>query len=168
VTPGRAAFRPALAGTLAAVAQALATDADGWWIIGSAAVALHGADAGDVHDVDLLVDRAIVGPLVRRLGLTPLTLPPHPLFRSAVFARWLGLPRPVEIMAGLAVAAGDGWQDVRLRSRQRVAIDGASLFVPEADELLRLLHLFGRPKDRVRAAALARQGWGQEGRAGLG
>ena len=27
-----------------------------WWIIGSGAVVLHGAEAGDVHDIDVLID----------------------------------------------------------------------------------------------------------------
>ncbi len=148
---------PPLRATLRAVAVAMADVPDGWWIIGSAAVALHGGDAGRVRDVDLLVDANIVGGLLSRLGIRPMAMAPDPLFHSAVFARWDGLPLPVEVMAGFRVAVQDAWRDVTLLSRRRIMVDGSAMFVPEREELLELLRLFGRPKDLIRAEALARR-----------
>jgi hypothetical protein len=49
---------PRVAAALADVAQLLRPARHPWWIIGSGAVVLHGADAGDVHDIDVLIDRA--------------------------------------------------------------------------------------------------------------
>jgi len=48
------ALDPALTAPLAAVAAAASEAAGHWWVIGSAAAALHGAEAGLVGDVDLL------------------------------------------------------------------------------------------------------------------
>jgi hypothetical protein len=48
---------PELGETLARVADALAEARQPWWIIGSAAVALHGADV-TVGDVDVLLGEA--------------------------------------------------------------------------------------------------------------
>ncbi|MGR6327530.1 hypothetical protein ACU5AX_00525 [Sphingomonas sp. XXL09] len=151
------AMPPPLRATLCAVAAAMAADPDGWWIIGSAAVALHGGDAGRVRDVDLLVDANIVGGLLSRLGIRPMAMAPDPLFHSAVFARWDGLPLPVEVMAGFCVAVQNTWHDVTPISRQRIMVDGSTVFVPEREELLALLRLFGRPKDLARAGSLARR-----------
>ncbi|MCP3734563.1 hypothetical protein M9979_06705 [Sphingomonas sp. RP10(2022)] len=125
-----------------------------WWIIGSAAVALHGADAGHVHDVDLLVGHDDARRLFARLNIAPLTMAPDPLFRSALFARWSAPPVPVEIMAGFAVASGETWSPVWPQSRRAVRIGEAVLYVPERGELIALLRRFGRPKDQLRAAAL--------------
>ena len=46
---------PSLRQSLAMLAGAVADAADDWWIIGSSAVALHGANVQRVRDVDLLM-----------------------------------------------------------------------------------------------------------------
>lgn len=44
---------PALSASLSAIGSVMAEAHDPWWIIASAAVALHGADPGHVSDVDV-------------------------------------------------------------------------------------------------------------------
>ncbi|WP_343528295.1 hypothetical protein [Sphingomonas sp.] len=151
---------PELRATLHHVARAMAVFPEGWWIIGSAAMALHGVEAGRVNDIDLLVDQRLATAVLDRLGIAPLVLPPDPLFRSAVFARWEGAAVPVEIMAGFQLCVGGAWYPVEPHSRERIMIDDDGLFVPDRPELLSLFRLFGRPKDAPRIAALERAGAG--------
>jgi hypothetical protein len=77
------------------------------------------------------------------------------LFRSELFGRWRSGELEVEVMAGLHVRARGGWREVRPQGRVAVPVGGASLFVPPHGELVDILRGFGRPKDLVRAAALA-------------
>ena len=145
---------PSLIKTLAAVADAMSPALRPWWVIGSAAVALHGADAGKVGDVDILVDPSDADALFRRLGVAALDLLPHPLFRSERFARWAVHPLPVEMMAGFAIATTGGWQRLEPATRHGIAVDGRIIHVPAREELIAILGRIGRPKDVARAAAL--------------
>jgi hypothetical protein len=145
---------PVVAATLADVAQLMRPARHPWWIIGSGAVALHGAEAGDVHDIDVLIDRADAPAVLTAAGLTPLTMPPDPLLRSDIFAVWPGADVPVEIMAGFAIAGLQGWWPVQPETREAIAVRDTTLFVPARSELVALLHRMGRPKDLRRAAAL--------------
>lgn len=129
-----------------------------WWIIASAAVALHGADAGAVHDVDLLVDPADAERLLARPDFVRRPSGGDARFRSAIFGRWATLPVPVELMAGFEVATPQGWQPVAPTTRIAVALGGATLYVPGRVELAAQFALFGRAKDRARLAALAALG----------
>lgn len=145
---------PELCGTLRSVAGVMASFPEGWTIIGSAAMVLHGIDAGPVHDVDLLVEPWLADAVLDRMGLVPLLLPPDPLFRSTAFARWEQPLLPVEVMAGLHVAVAGRWQPVELCTRKSFDIAGQRLFVPEVRELLELFRLLDRPKDGPRIRAL--------------
>lgn len=148
-----AALTPALAATLVAVADVLADAREPWWVIGSAAVALHGGRT-DVRDVDVLLSIADASPVAARVGRTPQAGSAHPLFRSESFFAWTAPPLAVEFMAGFAVARGGEWVPVVPRTREGVAVGGASVFVPARDEMRALLASFGRPKDRERLATL--------------
>lgn len=125
------------------------------FVIGSAAVCLVGADI-EVADLDILttVDDA------RRLEQVWQSRRLHDylpsdggLFRSR-FARYAFTAMPVEIMGGLEVCVEDAWQPVRIDESR--PLDGYSvrLRLPSPAELRRVLHLFGRDKDRRRAAVL--------------
>ncbi|MCI1142925.1 hypothetical protein MOP88_12530 [Sphingomonas sp. WKB10] len=103
---------PTVAAALADVAQLMRPARHPWWIIGSGAVVLHGAEAGDVHDIDVLIDPADAPAVLAAAGVAPLTMPPDPLFRSDIFAVWQGADVPVEIMAGFAIAGPQGWSPV--------------------------------------------------------
>ena len=135
-----------LSATLAQVATALADAREPWWVIGSAAVVLHGGGT-TVADVDLLLSRDDAEMLLRRWSLDPL-IASDALFGSAVFARTTATPLPVEIMSGLKV------RDVAVNLTTREVVAGIA--VPARGELIRLLRQFGRPKDLARAALLER------------
>ena len=120
-----------------------------WWVIGSAAVALHGA-ATSVADIDLLLDIDDAAAVFEAMGVPALPGRPDGRFRSDVFGRCTATPLAIELMAGLHLRRNDGWVPVALETR--VARHG--VFVPARAELAALLRRFGRDKDLGRAAAL--------------
>jgi hypothetical protein len=131
-------------------AEAAAQARDPWWIIGSAAVTLHGAHVPDIKDVDLLMTASDAEEVLLSLGLRSRPPTSSTLFRSSVFGTWSAPPLPVEIMGDLSLATSDGWCPVRPNTREAVTVDGHQLFVPSAGELIAMLRSFGRPKDLVR------------------
>jgi hypothetical protein len=139
--------------TLARVAAAMAQAGarDHWWIIGSAAVVLHGVDTS-VADVDLLLSPADAERLLAVWPGAVATGTASERFRSHPYARLDGAPLPVEIMAGLEVCVDGMWQAVRPVTR---AARG-EVVVPGRAEMVDILQMFGREKDLRRAAALVR------------
>lgn len=125
-----------------------------WWIIGSAAVALHGRDPGGIADIDVMLGEADAEALLEPRAILPEAKPPHPQFHSRWFARWDGTPVPTEFMAGFELLERGIWTPVTFATRERVELDGRALFVPSRDELRALFLRFGRGKDLQRAAAL--------------
>lgn len=126
-----------------------------WCLIGSAAARLVGA-AVDVADVDVLVSRADAEVLAARWADRRDTA--HApgdghRFRSR-FARFRFPGLPVEVMGGLELNQGGGWQPVAPGRLVLVGVRGIAVPVPALDEQVRLFESFGRDKDRVRAAAL--------------
>ena len=148
------ALRPELRQSLAMTAEATAQARDPWWIIGSAAVALHGADVPDIKDIDVLMTAADAEKVLRRLGLPSRPPTSSTLFRSSAFGTWGAPPLPVEIMGDFSLATSAGWRAVRPETREVVTVDGKRLFVPAAAELIALLRSFGRPKDLIRIRLL--------------
>jgi hypothetical protein len=140
--------------TLIAVADRLHGTRHDWWIISSAAVALHGGDPGAVGDVDILLDPRDVPVVFAALGLPLDPGQGTTLFRSEWFGTWRGAPLPVELFAGFASCEGGVWNAVLPKTRQAVTVGGAALYVPERRELKAMLLRFGRPKDLARAATL--------------
>ena len=147
-----------LRATLLMVAEAMAPARQPWWIVSSAAVALHGADPGQIGDVDVLFDPSDAPPLLKALGLSAEPGQGSDQFRSAVFARWTDPPLPVEFFADFHLHEAGEWRPVLLVTRDFVAVDGAALPVPSREELRALLQRFGRAKDHARAAALSASG----------
>jgi hypothetical protein len=143
-------LRQSLERTAALVAEA----SDPWWIIGSAAVLLHGGDVGGVKDIDLMMSSRDAESFLRRAGVEPRCGKASDRFRSTVFGTWSGPPVPVEVFGGFELATGGRWRPVVLTTRQAVSIGHSSVFVPSAAELARLLQSFGRPKDLERAALI--------------
>ena len=139
-----------VATALAAVAAVMRDARDPWWVIGSAAVVLHGA-VTDVADIDLLASEEDAADLVSRLGLRAERLDPHPLFRSRIFALWPRSDRTVEIMGGFAICEGCAWQP--LVPVTRIAL--GDVYVPDCEELMTILSRFGRAKDIERRRLLA-------------
>lgn len=148
-------LEPSLAASIEAVGHIMQQAKDRWWIISSAAVALHGADAGRVADVDLLLSMADAARILPTLGIDVRPGPCHPDFRSDIFATWHGAPLPVEFMAGFSCRVGAQWRMIWPETRQAVQVGTAAIFVPERTELRRIIEAFGRPKDMARARSLA-------------
>ena len=145
-----------LARTLAMIAQVAQGSADPWWIIGSAAVLLHGGKVDRIKDVDLMMSAADAAGFVERTGVSLRRGSGDGRFRSGVIGIWELPPVPVEAFGGLEVLTSGEWRPVMLASRKAVTVGGAELFVPSVEELVALLHLFGRPKDLERARLLSR------------
>ena len=147
-----------LATTLSALAPALARARHPWWILGSAAVMLHGADPGEVRDADVLLDKRDCRAVLGALGLVPAPGESDGRFRSAVFARWNGAALPVDLFAGFCLFEAGDWHPFQPQTRIAVQLGSAGAFIPERDELIGLLGRFGRAKDLSRIAALSRSG----------
>ncbi len=141
--------------TLGSVAAMMKETRDPWWIIASAAAALHGAKPITVADVDVLLSVADAHRILPVLGIQPCQGPPNQLFRSKILAKWPAPPVPVDLMAGFEHRVGDTWHPVRPLTRQPIRIGAATVYVPERDELRRIIAGFGRPKDLERARLLA-------------
>jgi hypothetical protein len=141
--------------TLSAVALAAADARDPWWLIGSAAMALHGALIPDIADVDLLMSPQDAQRLCATRGVIPILDGGGERFRSEVYAHWRGNPLPVDVMGGFSVHAEGRWQAVQPRTREAIGLeDGGVVHVPAIGELIEICRLFGRPKDIERARLL--------------
>lgn len=154
-------MKQALVASLKAVAEVMENARDAWWIIASAAVALHGADPGPVADVDVLLSLRDARRIIPLLGLPVQGGSDHAEFRSTIFATWRELPLPVEFMADFHHCRDGHWHPIVPTTRERIAVDGKTLFVPDRAELGNILQSFGRPKDLARAVRLAALSAGQ-------
>ena len=113
-----------------------------WAVIGSGALILLGAPLDEAADLDIVTNPDGAGRL--RAAWADWLAPgeaksPDGPFRSDDFARYETPLGPVEVMGGL-----------RVRGR---LLDLAGP-IPSAAEQLRILRLFGRPKDLAKAARL--------------
>ncbi|HEX8779383.1 MAG TPA: hypothetical protein VF738_14815 [Rhodanobacter sp.] len=149
---------PALFVTLAELVPDLHVHcAEPWCLIGSTAARLLGAEV-DVADVDVLVSRADAESLATLWADRRDTLhepADSDRFRSR-FARFRFPGLPVEVMGGLELDQGNGWQPVSPGRLVLAGLRGMAVPVPSLDEQIRILESFGRDKDRERAAALRR------------
>lgn len=149
---------PALYATLAEIVPELHVHCiDPWCLIGSAAALLVGADTA-VADVDVLTSRGDAERL-QALWADRCESDFEPTgaerFRSH-FARFRFPGLPVEVMGGLELGAGDGWQPVQAGRLMLVGLDGLAVPVPSVADQIRILESFGRAKDLQRAAQLKR------------
>lgn len=143
--------------TLTGVAGALQDARDDWWLIGGAAVALHGLDIG-IADVDVLLSRRDILQVLDKLGVGRVEDTAITRVRSDIWARWTALPLSVDVMTGLQVHDGEHWRRVEPKTREVVVVEGRKLYVPSRSELIEILRLFGRTKDLERAKGLEQLG----------
>jgi hypothetical protein len=141
----------ALHHALAIVAEAMRPARDPWWLIGSAAMTLHGASVS-VADIDLMVS---VGDADRLFGDCVEAGQASERFRSARHGSWQAGSMAVDVMAELDVRRAAHWHPVRPATRVPVRLGAHLLFTPDVQELLAMCRLFDRPKDRERAALLS-------------
>jgi hypothetical protein len=146
---------PALSASLHAIESIMVDAHDPWWIIASAALALHGADLGQVADVDVLLSIVDAQRILPTIGIDLRQGSAHATFRSSTFGTWSGTALPVEFMAGFRHRSGEAWVPVQPATRQLIKVDGVIVFVPERAELQAMLTAFGRPKEMERARKLA-------------
>ena len=128
---------------------------DRWVLIGSAAARLIGADV-TVADVDVLTSVRDAESLIAQWQshLDDVYAPEgSDRFRSrfACF-RFAGLP--VEVMGGLELNGATGWQALQVQEIMTVSCGDVAVQVPSSAEQIRVLEIFGRPKDIERASLL--------------
>ena len=152
------AMAPALAETVLGLWPMTETHFRGrWWIIGSAAMALLGLGGVEPHDVDVLCDADDAEMLIAAWSShlqSEYRPPAADRFRSR-FARFGHLPLPLEVMGGLEVNPGEGWQPVAVAETVRVGVGAACIPVPSLREQWRILRLFGREKDLAKAELIS-------------
>lgn len=132
---------------------------DPWWVIGSSAAALLGAEI-EVADIDLLTSTRDAEALAEAWSACRVPVGARPdddRFRSR-FGRYAFRPLPVEVMGDLEVNAGDGWRPLHMARTLHVSLADATLPVPSLEDQLALLRRFDRPKDHARVAALSALG----------
>lgn len=148
---GAARWRPRLAATLEIIAAEAARLTDEWWIIGSAAAALSGAEIADVRDVDLLLGEGDARALLERwASVRNVPTDPDQKFHSAIFARFEHGPLPIEAFGGFEMKIRSRWRKVTPLTR----VTRGAVFTPSVAEQIAILEAMDRDKDRLRAAAL--------------
>lgn len=146
-----ARWRPRLAETLWIIASAAPEFRDEWWIIGSAAAALAGAEIAEVRDVDVLLSARDARGLLKRWALAPkFAAAASGQFRSAVFARFEQAPLAIEAMGEFEMRVQGEWRRVWPSTREA----RGGVFTPSVAEQIALLKAMGREKDLPRIEAL--------------
>jgi hypothetical protein len=145
---------PGMAETLERIAPDLHDLGEDWWLIGSAAMVLHGVALAAIDDIDILTTPAGARRLAAQWGVEPTTPGPSEKFDSEVFFERTDTPLAVEVMAGFRVKVGGDWTPVLPTSREALAGPGGPWFSPSRGELLNILALFGRAQDLTRAKLL--------------
>lgn len=136
-------IREALAGVVPLLDKA---DAD-WCVYGSAALVLHGMTGIGAHDVDVMMSVGGLRMLLRHLPQAEMLGGDKPgsRFRS-LHARVYIKGVEVDLSGDLQIRQAAGWHDVAVTEVcHRDGIRFASL-----QDCIRLLRLFGRPKDLMR------------------
>lgn len=146
-----AVLAQSLIDTLSWVADVLQDAREPWWIMSSAAAAIHGAYPISVGDVDVLLGLSDAGHLVARLGIGPEPPSEHPRFRSALDRD----AATCRVHGVFRVRDRDGaWRTVEPVTRELVQIGTGSVFVPALTELRGMFERFGRSKDMERLRLL--------------
>lgn len=147
-----------LARLLERLAPALERVGEPWVIIGSGALMILGLPLEDCPDLDILTTAAGAERLEgawaewRAGGYAPDPVAP---FRSR-FSRYEAPEGGFEVMGDLELNTAEGWRPVRAEAVERRAFGRGAWPIPTGTEQLRILRLFGRPKDLAKAAELER------------
>ena len=128
-----------VAETLVRAAQELTLARDDWWLVGGAAVALHGVAAVEIADIDILLSPRDARRILAALNISRDEGGGVDRFRSDVFGRWTGLPLSIDLMAGLQVRTGEAWTRIEPATREAILVEGHPIYVPSRVELIRYL-----------------------------
>ncbi len=149
---------------LARLLDRLAPDLDGlaepWGFIGSAALIVAGVDWPDCADLDIVTTAAGAETLAtvwRGWQVRDYAPEPDGPFRSR-FARYDISPGAVEVMGDFEVRTPDGWRPLAMGAIVRHRFGNRTWPAPSLADQLRILRLFGRPKDLAKAAFLESRG----------
>ncbi|WP_084398692.1 hypothetical protein [Henriciella aquimarina] len=145
---------PDLQDSLLALGRALQTCRDDWALIGSAALTLHGIDAGDVGDLDILLSADDARSIAKDYGIAVQAPAEHSLFRSDVFFGLRLGQYDVDFMANFHVRKAGELHQVPVPETEPVQLGKITLKVATLDAMKALLTLFGRPKDLARLRRL--------------
>lgn len=129
-----------------------------WWLIGPAAVGLHGGEPGTFRRFEVIVSPGDARRLAETRGLTLERGPATPLKRAR---KSLTLPLggfEAQVMYGVEQHAGGRWVAVLPTTRVGVDLgDGRMIYTPEPAELAAILRQTGRGRDIARADSLERR-----------
>lgn len=131
----------------------MASTLEPWWVIGSAAMALHGLDV-PVANVDLLLSADDAAQVLEDSGCHPSADGGTECFRSDVFGRIDRGPLPIDVLGGFHVRLDGCWARVQLATRPAISLGGGTVHVPSRPELATLTRSLGRPSDVLRADLL--------------
>lgn len=146
-----ARWRPRLASTIDVIVEAAAHFEDDWWIIGSAAAALAGADIAEIRDVDLLLSANDAKALKNRWEAFDRGPPPaNDQFRSQIFAAFNHASLKIEAFGGFEMKIRGRWRPVEPLTRRACG----KVFIPTVGEQIAILEVMGRNKDFTRISAL--------------
>ncbi|MDH6309358.1 hypothetical protein M2451_002756 [Dysgonomonas sp. PFB1-18] len=138
--------------TLTEAIPALLTLQDDFFIIGASAAILSGIEIGDTGDIDILSSTADAQRLKQlwdeKMVTNPQMKESH-LFRSD-FARYSFSLMDIEVMGDLYLCSEGAWKKIEVQEYTCFGIDGLQIKVPTIAEQIRILDLFGRPKDQQR------------------
>ena len=140
--------------TLKQLADPLAQCRDPWWLLGSTAAALSGANVGQVRDIDVLVSAQDAERLMTVFGWQDMSEGGTKLYRSGRFLKPALGSVPIEIMANYELCCEGVWWPVWPKSRWEIEAGGYSVFVPSIAEQIDILKRLGRKKDWARIRAL--------------
>jgi hypothetical protein len=141
---------------LGCLAPALSGLHEEWVIIGSASLVIRGLPISECPDVDILT--TIEGAKTLEACWAPWRCEGYSpdagaAFRSR-FSRYEMASGAFEVIGDLALRTGEEWGPVRVNDVETHVFGDCLLRIPSADEQMRILRMFGRPKDLRRAGLL--------------
>jgi hypothetical protein len=131
------------------------SDADPWWIIGSAALVISGIEGVTPCDIDVISTKRTLDRLLNSAGSVQALPKPDERFRSDPFGRIVGEGAlDIEVQGDLEVCVDGNWQRLEIVTRQAIHVGNVRVFLPSLTEQSTISALFGRPKDLVKAALI--------------
>lgn len=138
--------------TLRSALPGLRSMEDDFYIIGGSALILAGIEIGDTKDIDILTTPRNVQ-ILRKVWSEKLDqdfiLGESELFRSE-FARFIFPEMIVEGLGNLEICKNGIWSLVNVDDFTTVEVEGMKIKIPTISDIVRILELFGREKDKER------------------
>ena len=140
--------------TLRCLVDLMGASKDPWWIITSAATALHTLDWSDVRDIDVMVSRRDARMLLASAPFMDRTDGGTEKFRSSLYAT-LDLPGlPIDIFADFEICRHGHWSRVLPATRLSLEIEAGLVYTASIREQLAITKALDRAKDASRIAKL--------------